>query len=252
MEQLQIDTLASGYKIIQDKERFMYGIDAVLLSAFAFCGLKKKKQKIADLGTGNGIIPLLLASAFKTQVEKISAEITGIEIQKASAQLAQKSVLMNRLQNQISIINGDLKRIDSFMPKHCMQVVISNPPYMLPEHGLKNSADAKTIARHEVLCSLEDVISAADYLLLPRGSFFMIHRPFRLPEIFAALKAHKMEPKKMQLIYPFEDKEPNLVLLEARKNAQPELKILPNLIVREKDGQYTEKINEMYALFGQK
>lgn len=238
----QIDSLLCGYKIIQDKERFMYGIDAVLLSAFAAPQIRKG-EKAVDLGTGTGIIPLLLEAVSYADF------ITGLEVQKESAEMAQRSVELNNLQNKIRIVNGDIKSVEKNFEKHSVQVVTSNPPYMINEHGKQCGTDAKSIARHEVLCTLEDVVSAADYLLRPHGTFFMIHRPFRLPEIFTSLKNHGLEPKRMQLVYPFSDKEPNMVLIEAKKNAQPRLKIEQALVVRESNGEYTNQIEQIYNLF---
>lgn len=237
----QIDTLLNGYKLVQDKEKFMYGIDAVLLSAFSLPSIYKG-DSLVDLGTGTGIIPLLLQSTSNGK------EFTGLEVQEESAQMAQKSVDLNQLPN-VRIICGDIKNVNTIFPKHSVEFVTSNPPYMINEHGRQCGTDAKSIARHEVLCTLEDVVSAADYLLKPHGTFCMIHRPFRLPEIFAALKAHSMEPKRMQLVYPFVDKEPNMVLIEAKKNAQPRLTNEPPLIVREASGEYTKQVDDIYNLF---
>ena len=233
----QTDTLLSGYKIIQDRKGFMFGIDAVLLSNFAFSSIKMRDSGV-DLGTGNGIIPLLL-------VDKV-AHITGLEIQQKSAALAQKSVELNNLNEKIQVMNGDIKNVQTLFAKHAYDFVTSNPPYMISEHGKENPADEKAIARHEVLCKLEDVISAAEYLLKPHGKFFMIHRPFRLAEIFNCLQKYKLEPKRMCLVSPFAASEPNLVLIEARKNAQSRLKIEPEIIVYEKPGVYTERVKTIY------
>ena len=231
----RIDTLLNGNKIFQDTDSFLYGIDAVLLADFtARCC--KKNDFVVDLCSGNGIVPLLLE-------HKISAgKIVGVEIQKNSALLAQKSMELNYLQEKISFLNGDLKEINKNLKKHCANIVSCNPPYMIFNHGRLNPSDAKTIARHEISCTLEDVVVCADYLLKPKGSFCMIHRPFRLPEIFLCLNKHHLEPKRMQLILPFEGREPNLVLVEARKNASPSLKIEPPVAVRNKYGKYTEEI----------
>ena len=237
---IQIDTLKNGYKIFQDTERFQFGIDAVLLADFACKGLKSAK-KIIDLGTGTGIIPLLMNP-------KISASFTGLEVQRESAEMAAKSVALNGLENQIKIVNGDLKKASELFGRHSFDAVTCNPPYMTDEHGERNALDAMTIARHEVLCTLEDVVAAADYLLAPHGRFFMIHKPFRLPEIFVTLAAHKLEPKCMRLISPFADKEPNMVMIEARKNAKRRLKIEPPLVVRNDDGEYTTEIRQIYDL----
>ena len=249
---IQTDTLKNGYKIIQDTERFQFGIDAVLLADFACGGEQhgdgksssggvKPGEKVIDLGTGTGIIPLLMAG----RCREIS--LTGLEVQEASAEMAVRSVALNDLSKQIRIVNGDLRNVAGLFDPHSFNVVTCNPPYMIDAHGRGNELDAKTIARHEVLCTLEDVVAAADYLLAPHGRFFMIHRPFRLPEIFESLSRHKMEPKRMRLIHPFANKEPNMVLIEARKNAKRRLTIEPPLVVRYDDGEYTDEINEIYS-----
>lgn len=239
----QIDQLLNGYKIIQDPQRFQFGIDAVLLADFALTGTGFK-DSVIDLGTGTGIIPLLMQWARK------DGTFTGLEIQKGSAEMAARSVELNCLQEKIRIVEGDVKKVSELFTKHSFNVVTSNPPYMINEHGHQNPGDAKAIARHEVLCTLEDIVAAADYLLLPHGKFFMIHRPFRLPEIFFALQKHNLEPKRMRLVHPFSDKEPNMVLIEARKNAKPRLEIESPLVVRNADGEYTNEINEIYRLWG--
>lgn len=236
---IKTDTLKNGYKILQDSERFQFGIDAVLLADYASKSLKEK-ESVIDLGTGTGIIPLLMVNKCKT------AAFTGLEVQKESADMAARSVAMNELEGRIQIVHGDLKEAGSLFPRHSFNVVTCNPPYMIDAHGRNNEQDALTIARHEVLCTLEDVVTAADYLLASHGSFFMIHRPFRLPEIFSSLEKHKMEMKRMRLIYPFADKEPNMVLIEARKNAKRRLTIEPPLIVRNDDGEYTIEVQDIY------
>lgn len=236
-EEFQTDILLNGNQIIQSKNTFMYGIDAVLLADFVRTQIHKTDSYI-DICSGNGIIPLLLTDV----VEKI----TALEIQTEIAEMAKKSMELNNLQNRISVINGDLKKVEGLFSKHSFNCVSCNPPYMINQHGRQNSLDAKTIARHEVLCNLEDVISAADYLLHSHGKFFMVHRTFRLPEIFFAMKNHGLEPKRMRLIQPFENTEPNLVLIEARKDANPSLEIEKSLIVREKNGAYTEEIKKIY------
>ena len=235
----QIDTLKNGYKIIQDSERFQFGIDAVLLADFACKGFKAG-ESVIDLGTGTGIIPLLMAKGCE------AAAFTGLEVQKDSADMAARSVALNALEGQIRIINGDLKESEKLFPRHSFNVVTCNPPYMIDAHGKGNELDALTIARHEVLCTLEDVVAAADSLLATHGRFFMIHRPFRLPEIFSSLEKHKMEMKRMRLVYPFAGKEPNMVLIGARKNAKRRLTIEPPLVVRNDDGEYTAEIKEIY------
>ena len=259
----QIDTLKNGYKIIQDTKRFQFGIDAVLLADFASKGLKAG-EKVIDLGTGTGIIPLLMnsrvnkaadcevtepAGGVSTVPAAAAVSFTGLEVQAESADMAARSVALNGLEGQIHIVNGDLRNVAELFGRHSFNVVTCNPPYMIDEHGRGNELDAMTIARHEVLCTLEDVVAAADTLLAPHGRFFMIHRPFRLPEIFESLAKHKLEPKRMRLIHPFSDKEPNMVMIEARKNAKRRLTIEPPLVVRNDDGEYTEEINNIYNAF---
>ena len=235
----QIDTLKNGYKIIQDSERFQFGIDAVLLADFAAKEMHGG-DSVIDLGTGTGIIPLLMAKKCD------SASFTGLEVQKESADMAERSVGLNALESRIRIVNGDLCQVDQQFSRHSFNIVTCNPPYMIDDHGKGNALDAKTIARHEVLCTLEDVVAAADYLLATHGKFFMIHRPFRLPEIFESLAAHKLEMKRMRLIQPFAGKEPNMVLIEARKNAKRRLTIEPPLIVRDDNGEYTVEVQDIY------
>ena len=221
----QTDTLLNGNKIIQDKDSFMFGIDAVLLADFAVKGVRVGDSLI-DLGTGNGILPLLMEKSCK------ASAFTGLEIQKKSAELAFRSVELNGLESKINIVQGDLKNVDSLFSKHSFNIVVSNPPYALVTQGKQNERDEKTIARHEVLCTLEDVVAAADYLLHTHGKFFMIHRPERLGQIFTVLAKFNLEPKQLQFIQPFADQAANLVLIEARKNSQPGIKMLPTLIVR--------------------
>lgn len=237
----RIDILPNGYKIIQDTERFMFGIDGVLLSAFALKGIRRQ-DKVIDLGTGTGIIPLLL--------EKVSlaSKIFGLEVQEESALMAQKSVSLNNLEDKITILRGDIKSVsqDKALPKHGFNIVTVNPPYMVCESGKYSPNDAKAIARHEVLCNLEDVIKACDYLLASHGKLFMIHRAYRLQEIFYLLKKYKLEAKRMCLVQPSVDKEANLILLEARKNAMVQLKIEPNLIVYKEKGIYSERVMDIY------
>lgn len=235
----QIDTLLNGHKIYQDNQRFMFGIDAILLADFAASSIRKDSSVI-DLGTGTGIIPLILDTTSRAR------HITAVEVQHDSATMAQSSVSINGLQQKIEVVEGDLKAAESLFPKHHFNTVVSNPPYMAMSIGKENPNDAKAIARHEVLCNLEDVIKAADYLLHDHGSFFMIHRPARLADIFALCKKYSLEPKVLRMVVPFANKEPTMVLVEARKDAKPELKVLPQLVVYNKPGEYSEEIIDIY------
>lgn len=226
----------NGFKIIQDKKRFCFGIDAILLANFAEI---RNDDNVYDLGTGNGIIPLLLAKSFRLN------SITGLEIQAECAQMAERSVKINSLENKIKIVNGDIKNVSKLFPKAKADAVVSNPPYMINQHGKQNPGDSKAIARHEVLCSLDDVVSAAEYLLKPQGRFYMIHRPFRLAEIIVTLSKHNLETKKIRLVHPFADKEPNMVLIETRKFANSRVTIEKPLVVYDTPGTYTAEVQKI-------
>lgn len=238
-ENERIDDLErNGYRIIQDTHRFCFGMDAVLLSGFARV---KNGANVLDLGTGTGIIPILLAA--KTG----AMHLTGLEIQEDSADMARRSVHLNGLQEKITIVTGDIKEAGSLFDAASFDVITSNPPYMTAQHGLTNPEDAKAIARHEILCTLEDVIAQAARLLKPGGNFFMVHRPFRLAEIIVLLRTYKLEPKRMQLVYPFVDKEPNMVLIEANRGGRARMKVEKPLIIFREPGIYTDEITEIYG-----
>ena len=232
------DLQLKGLKIIQDPKRFCFGIDAVLLSDYVKV---KRGGSVLDLCTGTGIIPILLSA--KSEASRISA----IEIQKESVEMARRSVLLNDLQDKINIIEGDINDYDSFIPRSSIDVVTCNPPYMIGGHGLTNDADYKTMARHEISCTLEDVIRVSAEVLKPAGELFMIHRPFRLSEIMCKLTEYGLEPKRMRLVHPYADKEPNMVLLEACKNGNPRIRVEKPLIVYERPGVYTREIREIYG-----
>ena len=238
-ENERIDDLErNGYRIIQDTKRFCFGMDAVLLSGFARV---KEGARVLDLGTGTGIIPILLEA--KTGAE----HLTGLEIQEESADMARRSVLLNGLEDKIDIVTGDIKEAESLFDAASFDVITCNPPYMIGKHGITNEGDAKAIARHEILCTLEDVVSQAAKLLKPGGNFFMVHRPFRLAEIMTVLQAYKLEPKRMQLVYPFVDKEPNMVLIEANRGGRPRMTVEKPLIVYKEPGVYMPEIYEIYG-----
>ena len=238
-EHERIDDLQrNGYKIIQDPCRFCFGMDAVLLSGFARAD---KGDQVLDLGTGTGIIPILMEA--KTE----ASHLIGLEIQEESADMARRSVALNGLEKKIDIMTGDIIQADKLFGKSTMDVVTSNPPYMIGQHGLKNPDSEKAIARHEVLCTLEDVVRAAASLLKPGGNFFMVHRPFRLTEIMTCLSKYKLEPKRMRLVYPFVDKEPNMVLIEANRGGRSRLTVEKPLIVYKEQGVYTDEIYEVYG-----
>lgn len=235
----RVDDLQNGFYVIQNQNKFCFGMDAVLLSGFARI---RKGDYVLDMGTGTGIIPILLKS--KTKGE----HFTGLEIQEECADMATRSVQYNGLESAVDIVCGDIKEAAGIFGAASFDVVTSNPPYMIGAHGLQNPYMAKAIARHEVLCTLEDVVSQASKVLKDRGRFFMVHRPFRLAEIFSVLTRYKLEPKRMQLVYPYIDREPNMVLIEALKGGNSRITVEKPLIVYEKPGVYTKDILEIYDM----
>lgn len=238
-ENERIDDLQRNhYKIIQDPDRFCFGMDAVLLSGFARA---KEGDRVLDLGTGTGIIPILM------EAKTCAAHLAGLEIQPDSADMARRSVKLNGLEEKIEIVTGDIKEAVSLFGPASFDVVTCNPPYMTEHHGLINPGAPKAIARHELLCTLEDVISQAGRLVKPGGNFYMVHRPFRLADIFVLLRQYKIEPKRMKLVYPFVDKEPNMVLIEANRGGRPRMTVEKPLIVYREPGVYTDEIYEVYG-----
>ena len=273
-----------GLRIIQDPSRFCFGMDAVLLAAYV---QMKKARRGLDLGTGNGIIPILLSD--RTDC----AHLTGLEIQPASADLAKRSVALNGLQDRISIVQGDIREADRIFAAASFDFITCNPPYRTIGSGRvsgkadqdKKSApdtagaqhggcgedtdgdpasitagpdrdscgedptrglDPRAIARHELLCTFEDVAGTAAKLLRPGGHFYLVHRPLRLPELITTLCGRGLEPKRMRLVYPHADQAPNMVLLDCVRGGAPELRVEPPLIVYEKDGTYTPELLQIY------
>ncbi|MCI8509947.1 MAG: tRNA1(Val) (adenine(37)-N6)-methyltransferase [Lachnospiraceae bacterium] len=239
LEDERIDDLqCKGYRLIQKPKGFCFGVDAVLLSDFARV---KKKQRVLDLCTGSGVIPILLAA--KTEGDYFS----GLELQEGYADMASRSVQMNGLEEKINIICGDVKNIKKLFAPASFQVVTVNPPYMTEHHGLTNLYEPKTIARHEVMVSLEDVVAAAGYVLPESGSFFMIHKPFRLAEIFKIMKEYHLEPKRMRLVHPSVEKEPTMVLIEGLKGGRERITVEPPLIIYKEQGVYHDEIFQIYG-----
>ena len=235
----RIDELQrNGYRIIQNPERFCFGMDAVLLSGFARA---KKQERCLDLGCGNGIIPILMEA--KTE----GKHFTGLEIQPESADMARRSVALNGLQDRIDIVEGDIKDASKIFGASSFHVVTTNPPYMTAQHALTNVYEAKTIARHEVLCNLEDIIRESARLLMPGGRFYMVHRPFRLAEIISLMVQYRMEPKRMRLVYPYVDREPNMVLIEGLRGGKSRRTVEKPLIVYKEPGKYTDEIYDVYG-----
>lgn len=238
-EDERIDDLQrNGYRIIQKKKGFCFGMDAVLLSGFARV---REGELAADLGTGTGIIPILLSA--KTE----GKHFTGLEIQEEMAKMASRSVALNGIGDRVEIVQGDIREASQLFGKASFDVVTSNPPYMNDAHGLKNPDLPKAIARHEVLCTLNDVVREASLLLKPGGRFYMVHRPHRLAEIIEALKRYKLEPKRMKLVHPFVDKDANMVLIESFRGGRSMMKVEAPVIVYQEPGVYTDEIYEIYG-----
>lgn len=235
----RIDTLQrKNYRIIQDPSKFCFGMDAVLLSDFARV---KEGDRALDIGTGTGIIPILMEARYG------GGTFVGLEIQEESADMARKSVTLNHLEDKISIVTGDIKEAEAYFQPASFDVITSNPPYMIGQHGLTNPEEPKAIARHEIKCTLEDIIAKSAKLLVPGGKFYMVHRPFRLAEIMTCMSNYKIEPKRMRLVYPYVDKEPNMVLIEGARGGRPRMTIESPLIVYREPGVYTDEILNIYS-----
>ena len=232
------DLQRNGYRIIQNPERFCFGMDAVLLAGFASAA---KGERLLDLGTGTGILPLLMEA--RTEIP----HLFGLEIQKESADMARRSVKLNALEEKIEIITGDIKEADRLFEAASFDVISCNPPYMIGQHGLQNAEYSKTVARHEVCCTFRDIAEMTAKLLKPGGHFYLVHRPFRLAEILVTLSSCRLEPKRMQLVYPFVDKEPNMVLIEAIRGAKPRMTVEKPLIVYRSPGEYMPEIYDIYG-----
>ena len=239
LEKERIDDLQyKGLKIIQKEDEFCFGIDSVILSDFA--KNIKKNSEIIDLGTGTGIISILLSK--KLQAKKIY----GIEIQKQVADMAKRSVELNSLENLVTILNEDLKNLPEILNKNYYDAIVTNPPYKKDNTGLKNENEAKLISRHEIKCTIEDIAEVSSKLLKNGGELYMVHRPERLAEIIEVLVKYRLEPKILKLVYPKKDKESNLILIKAVKNAKSFLKIEKPLFVYDENNNYTKDILEIY------
>ena len=229
----------NSLKIVQDNDYFNFSLDSVLLPNFV--NIKKDCKKILDLGTGNAPIPMIFSCLYK------DVKIYGVEIQKNIFELAKESVKLNHLEDRIELINDDMKNLDKYFDINSFDVVVSNPPYFkVNEESNLNECIEKTIARHELKITLEEVIEVANKYLKNGGTFAMVHRTDRLIEIIDIMKKHNIEPKRIQLIYPKENEESNMVLIEGRKNGNTGLKFLPPLIVHEPNGEYKEVIKNLF------
>ena len=227
-----------GYKIIQNTKKFCFGMDAVLLSSFAKAN---EGNKVVDLGTGTGIIPILMEAKTK------ASSFIGLEIQEESVDMATRSVVMNNQQDKITIKQGDIKTASKDLGAAMFDVVTTNPPYMNNAHALVNPDEAKAIARHEIKCALEDVVREGSKLLKVGGKMYMVHRPLRLMDIITMMKKYKLEPKRIRFVHPYIDKEANMVLIEACKGGKSMVKIEKPLIVYKDVNVYTDEIHNIYG-----
>lgn len=234
------DLQLNGLGIIQNSEGFCFGVDAVFLAHYA---VVKNNDRCLDLCTGTGIIPILMYG-INANVKGVSFE--AIEIQDKSFDMATRSVMMNGIEDSVHIIKGDIKEAATTFRAASFQVVTVNPPYMKVSKALTNPTESKMIARHEVMCNLDDVVSAASFALCDKGRFYMIHKPSRIPEIFSTMRAHNIEPKSMRLIHPYVDKEPVLVLIGGLKGGGEEMRVAPPLIIYKEQGVYTDEVSSVY------
>ena len=239
-ENERIDDLeCNNLKIIQNEKRFCFGIDSILISNFVK-GVKEQ-EKILDLGSGTGIISILLAG------KKMLKNITGIEIQNEVAEMSERSIKLNNLQKRIKIINDDIKNLNKYFKKSEIDAIVTNPPYQKNNTGLKNEDEYKLISRHEVKCNLEDIIKVSSELLKDKGKFFMVHRAERIADIMFLLKKYNMEPKELQIVCSNKKSKPKLVLIEAVKNANEFLRVNNILYVYNDNGNYTDEILKIYG-----
>ena len=234
IDDLELDNL----KIIQNKNGFCFGIDSVLLTDLA--KTMRPNSSVIDLGTGTGVLPILLSSKTK------NTTFVGVEVQNDVAKMAERSIKLNKLEDRITILNTNILDLKERYKRGNFDVIITNPPYKKLNSGLKNEQESKIISRHETTASLEDFIDIASYLLKDLGEFYMVHRPDRLVDIFYLMRSKKIEPKKIRFVYPNKNKNANLILIKGIKNAKPFLQYEKNLYIYNEDGNYTEEILKIY------
>ena len=239
-ENERIDDLEfKGLKIIQNEKGFCFGMDSVLLSDFA--KNMKNNSTVLDLGTGTGIIPILLCG--KTNLKKV----VGIEIQQDVANMAKRSSQLNNLQDRFEVVNTNIINLKNIYEKQSFDVIVTNPPYKKENTGITNENEAKLISRHEITANLEDFISISKDLLKDKGEFYMVHRPERLVDILSLMRKYKIEAKILKFVSPNKNKEPNLILIKGIKNANSFLRVEKNLYVYNEDGKYTNEILKIYS-----
>ncbi len=233
-----VDDLQNGYFIIQKKNAFRYGVDAVLLSDFAEI---KQKHRVVEFGTGTGIIPILIYARRKPK------KIIAIEIQADMADMAARSMKLNRLEDVVEVRRMDLKEAPALLGKALYDCVVVNPPYVKKDCGINNPEETKAIARFEILCNLQDVVQSAKELLQPGGKLFMVHRTDRLVDIIYEMRNVGIEPKRIRFIHPSAGKRPNLLLVEGARGGNVELKFMDPLYIYDESGNFTEEIQRIYG-----
>lgn len=237
------DLQLNGLQLIQNPDWFCFGVDAVLLADYSAKNIKKG-NRVLDLCTGNGIIPILLS-------EKSNAgSIVGLEIQEQVCDMAKRSVKLNGLDSKISMLCGDLKDAVDIFGRSSFQYITCNPPYKEAGGGLTNQTDTTTLARHEILCSLEDVVRVSSNILEPQGKLCMIHRPERLVDIIYLMKKHNLEPKRLRFVHPYPEKTATMILIEGVRQGRPKLFLDPPLYIYEEKGVYSNEINTIYGREG--
>jgi tRNA1(Val) A37 N6-methylase TrmN6 len=233
-----LDDLQNGYMLIQKNNTFKFGVDAVLLADFAEI---KKSEHVLEMGTGTGIIPILL------HAKKQPASITALEIQEDMADMARRSIKYNKLEERISILHMDLKEAPERLGKAKYDCVVTNPPYVKREAGINNPEESKAIARFEIACTLQDVVSTAKELLQPGGKLFMVHRADRLADIVYEMRSQGIEPKRIRFVHSNAGKRPHLILIEGTRGGRPELKFMDPLYIYDDKGEYTAEIHRIYG-----
>ena len=232
------DLQLNGLRLIQKQQGFRFGVDAVLLSHFANI---KNKHRVIDLCTGTGIVPFLAYGKYEPK------EVVGLEIQEDMVEMANRSSILNDTTDVVKFVQGDLKDKALLDSLGKFDVLTVNPPYKLNNAGIVNPNDKLAIARHEVMCTLEDVIIAARRLLKDNGRMFIVHRPERLADIFVLMRKHKIEPKRVRMVQPNTKKAPNIVLVEGQRDGGAFLKWEETLYVYDDNGNYSEEIDRIYG-----
>ena len=239
--------MGGGLHIIQKRKGFKYGTDSILLAKYTlmhedlFFGRKRERFRCVDFGTGTGILPLLLSRRDRF------TELIGLELQKEYAQMAARSVALSDLSSRIRILEGDLRQAETLLGRNAAEVVVANPPYKRVGAGLLSDSASEAVCRHEITCTLEDVIRSASAVLIPGGVFYMVNRPERLADAVQCLRTYRLEPKHIQLVYPRADRRPTLFLSAAVKGGGTNLTVERPLILYDTDGRETKDLRDFYA-----